>query len=197
MSEFLFSVWLGYGPYQYAVCNPWHHFASLSVVGGSDQIWLRLPLSVDTIVWPTVLLHNPCFRDQWQFLRGIAKHSSFLSTVASFPFFCLPAYQQWFMSAGILSPSGRWEKAAVKLQGEEELTLTDHRTAVLAVPFPFPFPRRDAASSSLFHALQIAYPSFSAWGQFFTSSVPSGRLHSKEHSWLQGFAYIIATVAAH
>lgn len=90
-SEFFICFCLGYGAHQYSLCCHWDLFASLSVVYGSAQSWLRLPLTVHQIIWLTVLLHSPHLRDQWQFLRGNVKHSNFLSAVASSPFFCLSA----------------------------------------------------------------------------------------------------------
>lgn len=76
--------------HRHAICSRWRCFASLPVVDGSDQSWLRLPLTTDHIIWLPVLSHNPLLRAQWQFLMGNAKHSNFLPTVASSPFFLPP-----------------------------------------------------------------------------------------------------------
>lgn len=65
----------------------------------------QAPLPVHEIICLTVLPHSPRVRDQWQFLRGNAKHSNFLSAVASSPFFLPLFYQRWFASADILPPS--------------------------------------------------------------------------------------------
>lgn len=103
------------GAHRYAICNHWHCFASLSVVDGSDQSWLRFPLTTDHIIWLPVLSHNPLLRAQWQFLRGNAKHSNFLPTVASSPFFlppclsatvCVSRYLASFREVGKGSPKG-------------------------------------------------------------------------------------------
>lgn len=106
----------------------------------SNHKVVRLPLSVDQIIWLTVLPHSSHFRDQWQLLWSNAKLSNFLSTEALSPFFCLPMYQQWFLSADIFFTQWSRKKNTLKLQGEENFVQPPQRREVLTVPLLFPFP---------------------------------------------------------
>lgn len=112
-----------------------------SVVDESDQSWPRLPLTVHQIIWLTVLPHNPHLRDQWQFLRGDVKHSNFLPTVASSPFFCLSSLLPAIVhiSRYLASFSKMW-KVSPKVLGEVEPRPPARRKAVLSIPLPFSFP---------------------------------------------------------
>lgn len=153
---------------------------------GSGSFWLYTKLSI------SVLLHNPDLRDQWQFLRGNVKHSNFLSTVASSPFFCLSA-----ISNGLHQQiSCLLQQVSPKSTGRVEPMLPTLRTAVLSVPLPFSFPRRGVASYLLSHTLQTAYSSSSAGGPCSIASVPLNP-HSKQQGWLQVFTPFTAGVAAH
>lgn len=70
------------------------HFAPLSVADGSDRSWLRLPLSIDHIIWLTALLHNPILGVSGNSREAMPSVLISCQLGQRFPFFCLPAYQQ-------------------------------------------------------------------------------------------------------
>lgn len=189
-SEFFISFWLVLTDMLSAITDTALHHCQLLmgvIRAGSGSLWPQ-----------TTLFGSQCCRTTLSWGPSGNSWEATPSTPIScqrwhrLPFFCLPAYQQRFVSADTLPPSGRWEKAALKAQGEAEPVPPPLRTVVITGPLPFP--RRDVASSSLSHALQAAHPSSSAWGQ--SSSVPSSPLHSKQQGWLQRFTSVAVRAVA-
>ena len=110
-------------------CSLLHHLRSFSSTLSycqppheSNHRVVRFPLTVEQIIWLTVLSHSSCFRDQWQLLWSNAKLSNFLSTEASSPFSAslLSAVVPVSRYLPSLSETGKKEKKnTLKLQGEE------------------------------------------------------------------------------